>query len=332
MRHRFDCKYRRWLALRASLAMSAVLASVLVAMAQDYPSRTVKMVVPYPAGGITDVLPRILSEWLTRKWGQPIVIDNRPGTAGNIGAEVVFKADPDGYTLMVTAPSPLTVNQSLYPKLAFEPAEFVPVSILATIPSGLFVNPKKIPANNVAEFIVYARANPGKVTAATQGIGTTSHLTSEWFQLAANVKFVQVPYRGSAPALQGLVAGDVDIMFDNLGVSLQLAKSGQLKLLAVGTNKRMTALTDVPALAEALPGFSSSTWVGVFLPPKTPQKIADQLSATFAEALRQPDIAQKFRDHACEPVGGTPQATAAFVRAEAERWKRVIKEAGVKLE
>jgi tripartite-type tricarboxylate transporter receptor subunit TctC len=309
-----------------------MLTSIVDLKAQDYPARTVKMVVPYPAGGITDVLPRILSEWLSRKWGQPIVIDNRPGTAGNIGAEAVFKADPDGYTLMVTAPSPLTVNQSLYPKLAFEPAEFVPVSILATIPSGLFVNPKKIPANNVAEFIAYARANPGKVTAATQGIGTTSHLTSEWFQLAANVKFVQVPYRGSAPALQGLVAGDVDIMFDNLGVSLALAKGGQLKLLAVGTDKRMAALADVPTLAETSPGFSSSTWVGVFLPPKTPQKIADQLSANFAEALTQPDIAQKFRDHACEPVGGTPLATAAFVRVETERWKRVIKEAGVKLQ
>jgi tripartite-type tricarboxylate transporter receptor subunit TctC len=278
------------------------------------------------------VLPRILSEWLIRKWGQPIVVDNRPGTAGNIGAEAVFKSEPDGYTMMVTAPSPLTVNQSLYPKLAFEPAEFVPVSILATIPSGLFVNPKKIPANTLSEFIAYARANPGKITAATQGIGTTSHLTSEWFQLDAKVKFVQVPYRGSAPALQGLVAGDVDIMFDNLGVSLALAKSGQLKLLAVGTEKRMAGLADTPALSEALPGFSSSTWVGVFLPPKTPQKIADQLSAIFAEALKQPDIAQKFRDHACEPMGGTPQATAAFVKAEAERWKSVIKTAGIKLE
>jgi tripartite-type tricarboxylate transporter receptor subunit TctC len=321
---------------RRQLVISAAAATFVLAagaaLAQDYPARTVKMIVPYPAGGITDVLPRIMQEWLTKKWGQPIVIDNRPGTAGNIGAEAVFKSDPDGYTLMVTAPSPLTVNQSLYPKLAFEPAEFVPVSILATIPSGLFVNPKKIPANTLAEFIAYARANPGKVTAATQGIGTTSHLTSEWFQIETKTKFVQVPYRGSSPALQGLVAGDVDIMFDNLGVSLQLAKNGQLKLLAVGTEKRMASLADVPTLAEALPGFSSSTWVGVFLPPKTPQKIADQLSANFAEGLKQPDIAAKFREHACEPVGGTPAATAAFVRAEAERWKTVIKTAGVKLQ
>ena len=207
----------------AGIALIFALVSGESVTAQDYPTRTIKMIVNFPAGGIVDVLPRIMNEWLTRKWGQPIVIDTRPGTSGNIGAEFVFKADPDGYTLLVTAPPPLTVNQSLYPKLPFEPSEFVPVSILATIPTGMFINPKKVPANTIAEFIAYARANPGKVTAATQGIGTTSHLTSEWFQLVANVKFVQVPYRGSAPALQGLVAGDVDIMFDNLGVSLQLA-------------------------------------------------------------------------------------------------------------
>ena len=315
-----------------AIALAALVASSAAASGQDYPSRTLKMVVPYPAGGITDVLPRIMQEWLSRKWGQPIVIDNRSGAAGNLGAEAAFKAEPDGTTILVTAPSPMTVNQSLYPKLNFEPSEFVPVSILATIPTGLFVNPSKIHAGTVPEFIAYARANPGKVTAATQGNGSTSHLTSEWFQMVANVKFVQVPYRGSAPALQGLLAGDVDILFDNLGVSLQLAKEGKLKLLAVGTDRRMAALPDVPTLKETLPDFVSSTWVGVFLPPKTPQAIAERLSADFAEGLRQPDIAQKFRDHACEPVGNTPEATAAFVRAEAARWGNVIKTAGIKLE
>ena len=155
------------------------------------------------------------------------MVENKPGAAGNLGAEQVFNADPDGYTLMVTAPSPLTVNQSLYAKLAFDPAAFVPVTIMATIPTGLFVSPNKIKANTVAEFIAYAKENPGKVTAATQGNGSTSHLTSEWFQMAAGVTFVQVPYRGSAPALQGMVAGDVDLFFDNLGVSLNLAKEGK---------------------------------------------------------------------------------------------------------
>ena len=315
-----------------SLSLAALLAVPTSSRAQDYPSRTVKMIVPYPAGGITDVMPRLMQEWLTKKWGQPIVVENKPGAGGNIGAEAAFKSDADGYTLLVTAPSPLTVNQSLYPRLPFEPAQFVPVSILATIPTGLFVNPNKIKANTLAEFIAYAKANPGKVTAATQGNGSTSHLTSEWFQMAAGVKFVQVPYRGSAPALQGLLAGDVDLLFDNLGVSLKLADEGKLKLIAVATDKRMSTLPKVPTLAETLPGFVSATWVGVFLPPKTPQRIADILSKDFAGALAQPDIARKFRDRACEPMGSTPAETAAFVQKETAQWKKVIQTAGIKLE
>jgi len=299
--------------------------------AQDYPTRTVRMIVPYPAGGTTDILARLMQDWLTRKWGQPVVIDNRAGAAGNIGTEAAFKSDPDGYTLLVTAPSPLTVNQSLYPKLNFEPSEFVPVAILATIPTGLIVSPK-IPANTVAELIAYARANPGKINAATQGIGTTSHLTSEWFQIVTKTKFVTVPYRGSALALPAMIAGDVDIMFDNLGSSLQLVKQGRLKMLAVATDQRMAELPGTPTIAETLPGFVSSTWVGVFLPPKTPQRIAERLSADFIEALKQPDIARRFRDNGCEPIGHGPQSTAAFVRTESERWKTVIRTAGIKVE
>ena len=317
--------------LLGGIGAAALAASTGTLRAQAYPSRTVKIVVPYPAGGITDVLPRIMQERLNRKWGQPIVVENKPGAAGNLGAEQVFNAEPDGYTILVTAPSPLTVNQSLYAKLPFDPAQFVPVTIMATIPTGLFVNPAKIKASTVADFIAFARANPGKVTAATQGNGSTSHLTSEWFQMAANVKFVQVPYRGSAPALQGLVGGEVDLFFDNLGVSLNLAKEGKLKLIAVGTEKRMPLLPDTPTLAETLPGFVSSSWVGAFLPPKTPQAIADKLSADFAETLKQADVAQKFREQACEPIGNTPAQTRAFVNAESERWKKVIQAANIKL-
>src|SRR5262249_40140562 len=162
--------------------------------------------VPVPAGGITDVLARLLQDRLTRRWGQPIVIDNRPGAGGNLGTEAAFKAEPDGYTVLISIPAPLTVNPTLYAKLNFEPSEFVPVALIATIPTGLIAGPN-VPANTVAEFIAYARANPGKVTVATQGPATTSHLTSEWFQQVAGVKFVTVPYRGSAPALQGMLAG-----------------------------------------------------------------------------------------------------------------------------
>jgi len=302
--------------------------SAAPAISQTYPARPIKMIVPYPAGGITDILLRLMNEWLTGKWGQPIVIDNRPGAAGNIGAEAAFKTEPDGYTVMVTAPSPLTVNASLYQKLNFDPAAFVPVSILATIPTGLVINPR-LPIHSAAELIAFAKANPGKITAATQGKGSTSHLTSEWFQVAAGVKFVQVPYRGSAPALQGMVAGDVDIMFDNLGISLALAASGQLRLIAVATPTRLPSLPDVPTIAETLPALISSTWVGAFLPPNPARSIVDRLSADFAQALRQPDIVQRLREHGCEPVGGTPEEAAAFVRKEAALWKRVIAQAGI---
>jgi tripartite-type tricarboxylate transporter receptor subunit TctC len=328
-------RYTTRAAWKAALigAAVAVVASLVpnAAHAQEYPTRPVRMIVPYPAGGTTDILPRIMQEWLSRKWGQPIVIDNRSGAAGNLGAEAAFKAEPDGTTILVTAPSPMTVNQSLYPKLNFEPSEFVPVSILATIPTGMIVS-QKTTANTVAEFIAHARANPGKINVATQGTGTTSHLTSEWFQMATGTKFVSVPYRGSALALPAMIAGDIDIMFDNLGTSLQLVKDGRLKMLAVATERRMADMPEMPTIAETLPGFVSATWVGAFLPPKTPQWIAARLNADFNEALKVADIARRFRDNGCEPLGTTPPATAAFVQSEAERWKTVIRAAGIKLE
>jgi len=324
------------LARRRVIALGLSAVAILVQLAapgaaQDYPARPVKMIVPVPAGGITDVLARILQEPLTRKWGQPIVIENRPGAGGNLGTEAAFKSEPDGYTLLISIPGPLTVNPSLYQKLAFDPSEFVPVALLATIPTALIAG-AKVPANTLAELIAYARQNPGKVTIATQGPATTSHLTSEWFQQVANVKFVTVPYRGSAPALQGMVAGDVDIIFDNLGVSLALVREGRLKALAVATDKRPASLPDTPTITESLPGFVSSTWVGAFLPPKTPKAIADKLTADFVAAVSDPEVARRFRDHASEPAGLAGEATAAFVRNEAERWKKVIQTAGIKLD
>jgi tripartite-type tricarboxylate transporter receptor subunit TctC len=315
----------------AGLALAAMLAALPRADAQDYPSRPVKIIVPFPAGGTADVMPRVIGEWLSRKWGQPVVVENRTGAAGNIGAEAVAKAEPDGYTLLSAPPPPLVINQNLYPKLGFDPSEFVPIVIMGRVPNALVVNPK-LPLNSVAEVIAYAKANPGKLTSATQGNGTTSHLTSELFQMMADVKFQHVPYRGSAPALTDLVAGSVDLMFDNLGVSLPLVKGGQLKLLGVATPKRMASLPDVPTIAETLPGFESAAWFAIVAPPKTPQAVVDKINADVNEALRQSDIVQRLTQLSAEPIGGTPQATAAYMREEIERWHKVIKAANVKLD
>ena len=315
----------------AGLALAAMLAVLPQADAQDYPSRPVKIIVPFPAGGTADVMPRVIGEWLSRKWGQPVVVENRTGAAGNIGAEAVAKAEPDGYTLLSAPPPPLVINQNLYPKLGFDPSEFVPIVIMGRVPNALVVNPK-LPLNSVAEVIAYAKANPGKLTSATQGNGTTSHLTSELFQMMADLKFQHVPYRGSAPALTDLVAGSVDLMFDNLGVSLPLVKGGQLKLLGVATPKRMASLPDVPTIAETLPGFESAAWFAIVAPPKTPQAVVDKINADVNEALRQSDIMQRLTQLSAEPIGGTPQATAAYMREEIERWHKVIKAANVKLD
>jgi tripartite-type tricarboxylate transporter receptor subunit TctC len=315
----------------AGFALAAMLAALPQADAQDYPSRPVKIIVPFPAGGTADVMPRVIGEWLSRKWGQPVVVENRTGAAGNIGAEAVAKAEPDGYTLLSAPPPPLVINQNLYPKLGFDPNEFVPIVIMGRVPNALVVNPK-LPLNSVAEVIAYAKANPGKLTSATQGNGTTSHLTSELFQMMADVKFQHVPYRGSAPALTDLVAGSVDLMFDNLGVSLPLVKGGQLKLLGVATPKRMASLPDVPTIAETLPGFESAAWFAIVAPPKTPQAVVDKINADVNEALRQSDIVQRLTQLSAEPIGGTPQATAAYMREEIERWHKVIKAANVKLD
>jgi tripartite-type tricarboxylate transporter receptor subunit TctC len=321
---------RRWF-FGAAFVVSALVVLISPVKAQDYPSRPVKIIVPFPAGGTADAMPRLVADWLSRKWQQPVIIDNRTGAAGNIGAEAAYKADPDGYTLLSAPPPPLVINHNLYPRLGFDPTQFAPIVIISRVPNALVVHPS-VKANTLAEFIAEARANPGKITSATQGNGTTSHLTSELFQMMANVKFQHVPYRGSAPALQDLVAGNVNVMFDNLGVSLPLVKGGQLKLIAVAAAKRMASLPDVPAIAETLPGFEAAAWYAIVAPPKTPQAIVGKINADTNEALKSPEILERLPNFSAEPVGGTPQATAAYMREEIERWHKVIKAAGVKLD
>ena len=309
-----------------------VAAATTAASALDYPRRSVKVIVPFPAGGTADLMPRIIFEFLSRKWGQSVVIENKAGAGGNVGAEAAFHAEPDGYTLLSSPAPPFVINQNLYRRLGYDPAAFVPISVMGTVPTGLVVSPGKVSTTTLATFITYARTNPGKTLSATQGNGTTSHLTSAMFQMMANVQFVHVPYRGTAPALQGLLAGDCDIMFDNLGVSLPLVRSGKLRLLGVATEQRMAALPDVPTIAETLPGFASAAWFAVAAPPKTPRDIVNKISADIAEAIRSPDLRKRFDDLSAEPVGSDPEAMARFMREETARWGAVIKAADVRLE
>jgi tripartite-type tricarboxylate transporter receptor subunit TctC len=308
------------------------LALAASAQAQEYPTKPIRIIVPYPAGGSADLLPRIFAEKLNAKWGQPVLVENRPGAGGNVGAEFAYKAEPDGYTLFATAPGPLVVNQNLFRKLAFDPAQFVPVSVMAAIPNVFLVNPN-VPAKNVDELIAYAKANPGKLNYGSQGNGTTSHLTAELFKsTAGGLNITHVPYKGSAPAMAALLGGEIDLMFDNLGVTLQHVRSGKLRALAVGSEKRVASLPDVRTMSEILSGFSSVAWFGIVAPPKTPATIAEKLSAAVAEAIRQPDVAKRLAAMSAEPIGGTPAEMAAFMKRDGERWKGVIESAQVKVD
>ncbi len=312
------------------------LAAMSGAFAQDpaagYPAKPIRIVVPFPAGGSADLMPRAFAERLAAKWGQPVVVENRPGAAGNIGAELVFKAEPDGYTLLSAPPPPLVINASLYPKLAFDPSQFTPVALIGSIPNVMLVHPK-VTATSVTEFIALARANPDRFNYASQGSGTTSHLAAEMFKsMAGGLRITHVPYKGTAPALVDLLGGQVDLMFDNLGVSLPHVRSGKLKALAVGSERRFAGLPDVPAMAEVLPGFVSIAWFGVVAPPKTSPAVAEKLSVAIAEALKFPDVAKRLESLSAVPMGSTPAAMAAFMKEETERYRGIIRAAGVKVD
>jgi tripartite-type tricarboxylate transporter receptor subunit TctC len=297
--------------------------------AQEWPTRTVRIVVPFPPGGSADLLPRIVGEKLAERWGQPVIVDNRPGAAGNIGAEVVFRSEPDGYTLMSAPPPPLVINRLLYPKLAYDATQFVPMSVMAAIPNVLLVHPKH-DVRTVQEFIALVKANPGKFNYASQGNGTTSHLTAELFKsMAGGLQITHVPYKGTAPALADLLAGQVDMMCDNLGVSLPHVRSGKLRALAV-TSK--TAYLGIPAMADTLPGFEAQAWFGVVGPPRTPSAIAEKVGFSISQILKLPDVQKRLAELSAEPMGLGPAETAAFMKQETERWGAVIRSAGVRID
>jgi tripartite-type tricarboxylate transporter receptor subunit TctC len=318
--------------MRILFLFLGLLLQATAASGQEWPTKAVRMIVPFPAGGSADLLPRILGEKLAQRWSQPVIVENRPGAAGNIGAAAVFQAEPDGYTLLASPPSPLVINRHLYPALAFDPTQFVPMAVIAAIPNVLLVHPK-LAVNSLADLIAYAKEHPGKLNYASQGNGTTSHLTTELLiTMVGGLRMTHVPYKGSAPALADLLAGQADLMFDNLGVSLPHVKSGKLKALAVASPRRFRGLPDVPALAETLPGFESVAWFAIVGPPKTPGAIAAKVAGGITESLRNPDVQRRLADLSADPLGLGPAESATFMKQESERWSAVIRAAGVKLE
>src|SRR5215468_10801359 len=314
-------------------AAGALLTVAPVAAQQpEYPRRPIKIIVANPAGGGVDTVTRLVSDRLQRRLGQPIVIENKGGQAGNLGAEAVFGAEPDGYTLLASAPSPITSNPLLYKNMSFDPALFTPVAVMTTIPNTLMVR-ADLPAKNVREFIAYAKANPGKLSYASQGNGTTSHLTAVMFEQATGAKLLHVPYRGTAPAINDLMGGHVDIFFNELATSMELHKAGKARILAVTTPTRVRELPDIPTVQEAgLAGFASDTWNAISAPPKTPAPIVAKLNAAINDALKAPDMQSHLGLMHLQAVGGTPQQMAEIVKADTRRWGDVIRAANVTLE
>jgi tripartite-type tricarboxylate transporter receptor subunit TctC len=298
--------------------------------AANYPNKPVRIIVANPAGGGVDTVTRIVAEKLHKKLGQPFVVENRGGGGGNIGAEAVFTSTPDGYTLMTSAPSPITANIFLYKKLSFDPDKFEPVAVLGSFPNTLLVR-NGFPAKTVREFIAYVKANPGKVNYASQGNGTTSHLTAELFDTLMHTKMVHVPYRGTGPALNDIVAGHVDLIFMQLSAALRLDQGKRARILAVTTAKRLDVLNDIPTMIEAgVPNFISDTWNAMSAPPKTPAAIITKLNRAINEALDDPETKKQFARLHVVPVGGSPADMRKLVEEETNRWGDVIKKAGIK--
>ncbi len=317
----------------APLAAAASLLAVSVAVAQnsvaDFPNKPVRIIVANPAGGGVDTVTRIIAEQLHKKFGQPFVVENRGGAGGNIGAEAVFSAAPDGYTLMTSAPSPITANVFLYKTLNFDPVKLEPVAVLGTFPNTLLVK-NDFPAKTVQEFIAYVKANPAKVNYASQGIGTTSHLTAELYNTLTGSKMTHVPYRGTGPALNDLVAGHVDLIFMQLSAAMRLHEGKKARILAVTTEKRIDVLKDTPTMIEAgIPNFISDTWNAMTAPPGTPAAITAKLNRAINEIVNDPDTKNRFDRINVVGVGGSPADMRKLIQDETKRWGDVIKKAGI---
>ena len=315
---------------RVALMLGAALAATgIVASAQ--PAKPIKFIVPFPAGGTADVLPRIVAEKLRSTYPGGVVVENKAGAGGNIGAELVARSDADGTTFLVSPPGPIAINHHLYKSLSFDPTKWVPVTVLATVPNVLAVS-NKLPVKNVAELIAYLKANPDKVSYASQGNGSTSHLTASMFMQLTGTRMTHIPYKGTAPALVDLVGGNVDVFFDNISSSAQFHIGNKLRILAVADDERSPALPQVPTLIESKVQMEAVTFFTVVAPPGTPAAAVATAQKAIAAALALPDVKQKFAEQGAQPGGGSPKQTGAFIRRESEKWNKVIKSANVTLE
>lgn len=311
---------------RLMLTAALLLGLGAQAQAQEYPTKPVKIIVPFAAGSATDALARLIAENLSTRWGQPVLVENRAGAGGNVGAESVFRSPPDGSALLFM-PGPF-VQKSLYSKLNYDPEGLVPLSAAATGYSVLVVNPK-VSAQTLPELIAFAKANPDKLNYASQGIASVAHLAGELFKGMAGVKIVHVAYKGNAPAVTDLLGGQVEMMFLNFGSALPHIRSGKLRALAIGSEKRSSLLPNLPTVSETLPGFVSMVWWAMFAPPGTPPAIANKISVATHEALRSPEIASWLSANTFDAVGGTSSETAQLMREDNARWNRVIKDKGI---
>jgi tripartite-type tricarboxylate transporter receptor subunit TctC len=313
----------------AALLIAATPVNAQQTGAANYPDKPVKIIVSTSAGGGVDTVARLVGDRLTKILGQPFVVENRGGAGGNIGADAVYNAEPDGYTLLASQPAPITTNATLYKKLSFDPTKLVPVAILSSIPNVLLVK-NDLPAKTAQEFMAYVKANPGKLNYASQGPGTTSHLTAELFNKLAGTKMTHVPYKGTGPALNDLVAGHVDLIFMQLEAAIRLHQGGKARILAVTTDKRIAALPDTPTMGEVgLKDFISDTWNAISAPPKTPAPIVAKLNAAINDALKMPEMREQFRKLNLELGGGAPQHMADIVKSDTKRWGEVIVEAKI---
>jgi tripartite-type tricarboxylate transporter receptor subunit TctC len=301
------------------------------ALATSFPARTVRLVVPAAGGSTTDTLARIMADELARTWGKPVIVENISGGMV-LGAAQVFRAAPDGYTLMVSPPAQVTFIHLLYRDLAFDPLRFVPVALLAKVANALVVR-NGLPANNVGELLEYAKANPGQLTYGSQGAGSTAHLSASQLEVLGNIKMVHVPYRGAVPALNDVIASHIDMFFDTLTTSVPLYRAGKVKILAVGGAERSPVVAEVPTLAESgLPGFRSVTWFAIVAPPATPGALADKVNRDVVDGLNKPDVAENLARLTLEPMIGSPADAARFFAQEAELWGKVIADAHIKIE